>query len=165
MAHYTIYGITKDGTYAANGGGFTAGDLYDDAFAAYHYDSWTTVKEDDGEVIQEFADLFAVGNRRPAVSRDEDWWCIELDQETIDAYLQEMWRRFSAALQEAQKITQADMKDWYHPALRDMSDAFSCSDEDMIYDMENGWLTPQEFIRLAKPGTRYYICGAVDAHC
>lgn len=165
MAHYTIYGITKDGTYAANGGGFTDSELDEDSFAAYHYDSWNSIDwKRDEELITKLAKLLSTGHHVPTVGRDEDWWYIELDQETIDAYFKEMWEHFCEALKEVKMITAPDMKDWYQPALRNLNDVFSCDGCDMVYEMENGWMTPQEFMRYVKPGTRYYICGAVDAH-
>lgn len=164
MARCTIYGITRDGVYADGGNGFTSGDLYEDHFAHYYYDYWGDIEDqDDGEIAKKLADLLSAGGHRPTVGRDENWWYIELDQATIDAYFSEMWRSFRAALKDVEKLTEEDMRSWYQPSLRNLHDVYSREGYDMINEMENGWLTPQDFMRSAKPGKKYYICGAVGA--
>ena len=166
MAHITIYGITEDGTYANGGCGISPDDFYEDGFAAYHYDWLQAIDwKDDGETIQELAGLLSTDDRRPTVGRDEDWWYLTFDQETINAFFRRVWERFISALKEVEKITADDMKNWYQLSLRHLDDAFSDEKGDMIHDIENGWMTPQEFMRHVKPGVKYYICGALDAHC
>ena len=166
MAHITIFGVTQDGTYANGGYGISPADLYEDGFAAYHYDGLQAIDwKDDGETIQELAGLLSTDDRRPTVGRDEDWWYRTFDQETIDAYFQRMWEHFSLCLKDVEKMTAADMKDWYSRPLRHLNAVFSDDDGDMINDLYNGWMTPQAFMRHVKPGVKYYICGALDAHC
>lgn len=163
MAHITIYGITEDGVYAEGGDGFVADDLYEDSYAGYHYDGLENIPGDQ-EAAEDLAELLSTGDHDVTVARDENWWYIMLDQETIDAYFVEMYKRFREKLKELNECRLEDMMDWYSSPLRHLNEIYRNENSFMTYSMENGWLTLEDFMRCAKPGRKYYICGAVDAH-
>ena len=132
----TLFMISTDGVYASCD--FTALDLEFDMndfnYVQQNYTSWNTADADKEQIAEELAMNF----KGETVHEDTDeWsrgWYLEFTQENIDEYL--------AGIE----------KD------------FSDDTGDMIYDPEQGWYTPQDFMRSVKPGTRYYICGAVDAY-
>ncbi len=158
--HITIYGITED---AENIDEITASEFDDDSYAIYHYDYWNGIKAEPEDLAQEISDWLTGG--RAAVAQDEHGWYVQLDQKSIDDYFCRMWRQFKEALAVVNTATEEHMKAWSVPGLYRLRMTHDDTDGSMFFSWDDGWLTPQDFMRGAKPGTKYYVCGAVDAHC
>ena len=159
--HVTVYGITTD---AENIYEFSSCDLDEDSFAAGHYDYWKTVQEDKDVLAGELAEFFSCLDQEVTVGHDEHGVYITLEQDTINEYFRIMYIQFKEALKKLNAATEKDMQSYYIPGLSEMKYAVSNDWDGMIYSWENGWQNPQDFMRSVEPGTRYYICGAVDAH-
>lgn len=159
--HITVYGLTAD---QENISEFSAIDLEEDTYAAYHYDYWQTVSEDKRILAEEIGELLSSPTHNAKVGQDGNGWYVELDEETIDEYFQTIFTQFKAAVRELTGVTEPEMKSHLIYSLYKAQKAVSDDTGSMIYSWENGWQTPQDFMRCVEPGARYYICGAMDAH-
>lgn len=160
--HITIYGLTTEDEFTY----LTESDLDEDTYAADHYDYWRDYEETDELIAKELANLFG-GFEHNGIEYhfDDPGWYLTFTQEAIDRYFRDQHHAFWNAVCNLLKITEPEMmKAFYIPALTAAQNAFSDSTGCMIYSMTDGWMTPQDFMRFVKPGTRYYITGALDAH-
>lgn len=158
----TIYEITTDEEYA--GAGAFDPDTSTDLYVRYHYSSWEEVKASNGELIQELADNFRMFPGGVKADQDEEGrWYLEFTQGNIDCYFRNMYSRFVEAVAALDQVPESGMKDWC-PALDNVNEIYSDDSGNMILEAENGWMTPQEFMRFVEPGTRYYLCGALDVY-
>ena len=163
MAHITIYGITDSEEFSH----LEDTDFCDDTYAHDHYDGWRNREEDPKVLAEELSNLFSDSDRtRITVGEDAFGWYIEFTQEAIDLYFLSLYSAFRNHVCDLMKVMEPDMmKVGYIPALWGAEHVFSDDTGSMLFDWTNGWLTPQDFMRLVEPGVRYYITGAVDAHC
>ena len=157
--HITIYGIAED---TENMMPFVASDLDEDTHAIGHYDYWQDISTSNEELAQEISDWLTDG--RAVVDQDENGWYVQMDQESIDNYFHGIWQEFKKALALVNTATEKHMKAWKVPGLSRLDEVYNDEWESMFFSWEDGWITPQDFMRAAEPGKKYYICGAVDAH-
>lgn len=157
--HITIYGIAES---TDNIDKIAADMLDDDSYAIGHYDYWQDISTSDEELAQEISDWLTGG--RAVVDQDENGWYVQLDQESIDDYFHRMWQQFKEALVWVNTATEKHMKAWDVPGLYRLRMTHDDTCGSMFFSWDEGWLTPQDFMRAAEPGKKYYICGAVDAH-
>ena len=75
-----------------------------------------------------------------------------------------MWKGFKAALYKLNGIKAKDMRSYYLSGFSEMESVLDDTWNAMVYSYDDGWLSPQDFMRGVKPRKRYYITGAVDAH-
>ena len=164
VAHYTIYGITTDTESIFS---LTSTDFDDDNFARYRYDWWSDIDAGAGEIAEDLAAMLGgTDGEGITAAQDENGWYVTFTQEAIDRYFRDMHLLFWNHVCDLMKITEPEMLKAHW--IRSLWDAWHCySDEtgDMIFSWDDGWQSPQDFMRSAEPGTRYYICGAVDARC
>ena len=160
--HITIYGITTD---IENISAFTREDLEEDIRASYYYDYWSTIDADPNDIASDIGTmLMSIPGHAVEIGEDNNGWYFSLDQETIDAFFHNVWENFCKARDKLNTVTEDQIKGYYPPGLWDIKSAISDEYGFMFYSWENGWQTSQDFMRSVEPGTRYYICGAVDAH-
>ena len=158
----TIYEITTDEEYA--GGGTYDLDTKGDHYLKYHYTAWNEADATAGDLAEELALHFIMFDNGVIVDMDEKGrWYLVFSQGNIDAYFRNMHRRFIDAAAGLDETTEKELKGYY-PKLDAIQKIFSDDSGDMINEAENGWMTPQDFMRFVKPRVRYYICGAIDVY-
>jgi hypothetical protein len=161
MSSITIYGIQSETEFP----NLCASNFYDDPYARYHYDYLKDVDASDKDLAEELAHLLG-GTDAEGITVDQDdyGWYLAFTQEAIDRYFHEMYIAFRDNVYELQKIGDPEpLKRWVN-ALSNLEHTYSDYWGSMIFSWEDGWMTPQEFMRSVEPETRYYITGAVDAH-
>ena len=161
--HITIFGITSDIDNIEDG--LSSSIFDDDDYARYHYDYWTDIEQAPGSIALDFASMFgSVEDGSINVSQDDHGWYIQFTQKAIDQYFHEMFLDLWPHLCDLMKTTEPDMKRYDLMPLVRAKAAWSDEYGDMVFSWDDGWQTPQDFMRFVKPETKYYICGAVDAH-
>lgn len=82
-----------------------------------------------------------------------------------ETYFQRSYEKFQEYLHKLENCIFADFAAGkIGGAIFELRDAYNCRFGDYVWSEDNGLETRDEFMRYAKPGTRYYFGGTLDYH-
>lgn len=160
--HVAVFGIESNTDHIQE---FNANSLdREDGFVASHYDWWTNYKGTGSEIAEELVEALGLEPGDATIGLGKAGTYIVFKQSAINKYFQRMWKGFKAALDKLNGIKAEGMRSYYLSGFSEMESVLDDTWNAMVYSYDDGWLSPQDFMRGVKPRKRYYITGAVDAH-